>query len=707
MRSRFTALAALGALAVLVSCSEGPTGPVGQDLVPLRVSANVAGTPVTVLTITVTADDIATPLVFNLHVAGGTATGTVNVSPGPARTFTARAFESLGQITHEGSATVDVLRGPNPPLTIPMVPRGGQVPITVTVADVSVVLEPASAGLMPGETLSPTVLITDAEGQPIEGAVPTWASANPAIAVVDETGLVTAMAVGETQIVAVFAGVAGMMWVHVVEEIREAFVTTWDTSLGYGTTVTLGLAGEVDAAIDWGDGTVTHVTTPGPHTHDYGTDGIHTVSVTGRVSRYDGTIASAKKLVSVGRWGRLGLQQLSFSGASNLVSVPASTDGLETVTSMASMFSGASSFNQDIGGWDVSNVTDMHWMFYGASSFDQNISGWDVSAVTDMSVMFYHASSFNQEIGGWDVSNVTDMRWMFSRATSFNQDIGGWDVSKVTTMEYMFYYASSFNQDIGGWDVSNVTDMRWMFWDASSFNQHIGGWDVSNVTQMVYMFSRATSFNQDIGGWDVSKVTNMDGMFSGASSFNQDIGTWDVSNVTNMSHMFYGAPSFNQDIGGWDVSKVTGMRYMFSGASSFNQDIGGWNVSNVWDVVGMFRDASAFNQGIGGWDVSNVTQMVYMFYGASSFNQDIGGWDVASVGTMYEMFRDASSFNQDIGGWDVSKVTRMNSMFYGAAAFNQDLAGWCVSLISSEPPDFDIGAHSWTLPRPVWGTCPT
>jgi hypothetical protein len=223
MRSRFTALATFGALAVLVSCSEGPTGPVGQDLVPLRVSANVAGTPVTVLTITVTADDIATPLVFNLHVAGGTATGTVNVSPGSARTFTARAFESLGQITHEGSATVDVLRGPNPPLTIPMVPRGGQVPITVTVAEVSVVLEPASAGLMPGETLSPTVLITDAEGQPVEGAVPTWATTNPAIAVVDETGLVTAVAVGETQIVAVFGGVAGMMWVQVGDGLGMGF----------------------------------------------------------------------------------------------------------------------------------------------------------------------------------------------------------------------------------------------------------------------------------------------------------------------------------------------------------------------------------------------------------------------------------------------------------------------------------------------------
>ena len=179
-----------------------------------------------------------------------------------------------------------------------------------------------------------------------------------------------------------------------------------------------------------------------------------------------------------------------------------------------------------------------------------------------------------------------------------------------------------------------------------------------------------------------------------------------TSNLTDMGDLFKSNSTFNEDIGSWDVSNVTNMHRMFADCNSFNQDISMWDVSSVTNMNSMFLKATLFNQDLSSWNVSNVTDMGSMFERATAFNQDISSWDMSSVTTITSMFSNTIPFNQDISSWDVSNVTDMNYMFYNTPSFNQDLSGWCVSLIPTKPDGFDSYSNAWTLPKPVWGTCP-
>ena len=88
-----------------------------------------------------------------------------------------------------------------------------------------------------------------------------------------------------------------------------------------------------------------------------------------------------------------------------------------------------------------------------------------------------NATSFDQPINAWNVSNVKLFTSMFEGATAFNKPLNAWDVSGANTeagngtsyvMNYMFHIASSFSQDLTQWCVSNIPSEPSFFSRASS-----------------------------------------------------------------------------------------------------------------------------------------------------------------------------------------------------------------------------------------------
>ncbi len=572
-------------------------------------------------------------------------------------------------------------------------------------------------------------------------------------------------------------------------EAERPFITTWKTnnpgpSEDNQITIPTNPREVYNYSVDWGDGnTDTGITED--ITHTYSQPGIYQISITGRFPHIyfnnggpgnyphqtPSKISDNKKIISIDQWGtiRWNSMAFAFAGCSNMdVLATDSPDfskdiylsgmfygctSLKGNRSMSQwdlsytsfmardMFSQATSFNQPIGEWDVSNIRYLNNMFNGATAFNQSLENWNIRSVQEMESLFdgsgLSTTNYDKTINAWStlpflVNNVelgaANVNYCnSSTARQFLIDNYGWEIIDAGNDCSSTYFITTWKTDNTGVSEDNqitiptfpgeTYDFTVDWGDGTSDTKVAGDITHSYSTQGIYQVAISGNFpglyfaeNTDkekitlINQWGETQLLGLSFAFRGCK--NMDIiavDTPDLSSIDSLAFAFSDCESLvgNEMMNAWDISSITNLNSTFSGAINFNSDISNWDTSNVTNMSAMFDGATSFNQNINIWNVSNVTNMRAMFFSADSFDQPIEQWDVSKVQDMFTMFAGAKAFNQPIGNWDVSNVENMGAMFSNGTSFNQNINTWNVGKVTNMNVMF-AGAVSFNSPLNDW-----
>ncbi|MDY0347524.1 MAG: BspA family leucine-rich repeat surface protein [Tenuifilaceae bacterium] len=523
---------------------------------------------------------------------------------------------------------------------------------------------------------------------------------------------------------------------------KSPMVLEFNTNLSEGTTITLPLQGTVDVTVDWGDGSSDTYTSAGNRGHTYTAEGTYTVKIVGTLQRFGngyGGIPNIDKLVAVTSFGDIGLTSLSgaFKGAKNLTQVPASIPS--TVSYTTYMFSGCTSFNQDISGWEVSNVVSMELMFSDCASFNQDISSWSIGSVTTMDGMFTNTTlstvNYNNILIGWAAQTVKNgvvfsggnSKYSLGDATDARNvltETNGWSITdggQISVPAVSTFAPSKITLTTArsGGDVafdggSSVTACG-LVWGTSA-NPTIGNnmgittegsglgtfsSNITGLTEGTTYYVRAYATNANGTGYGESIEFKINNPMTLEFNTNLEAGTTitlplrGTVSVTvywgdGDSDTYTTAGSYGHTYAAEGVYtvKISGTLTQFGYGYSTTPNIKKLVAVTSFGDVGLTTLFGAFYQAHNLTQVPNtlpstVTDISTMFGFCTSFNQDINSWDVSNVTNMRAMFSSTHVFNQDIGSWNVSKVTDMDFMFASAKAFNQDIGSWDVSKVTT------------------------
>ncbi len=137
------------------------------------------------------------------------------------------------------------------------------------------------------------------------------------------------------------------------------------------------------------------------------TDTLNTASTTEMMSAFDGSGIST--VPSMNSWDMSNVRSMNsmFANTPNF-NQPIGNWKTSNVWIMKDMFANATAFNQPIGNWDVGSLQmdSCQGMFRNATSFNQPLNGWHFRAPNDFRWMFSGATSFDQNISTFDFTNL-------------------------------------------------------------------------------------------------------------------------------------------------------------------------------------------------------------------------------------------------------------------------------------------------------------
>jgi surface protein len=253
-------------------------------------------------------------------------------------------------------------------------------------------------------------------------------------------------------------------------------------------------------------------TSSSPTTITFPASGTYQIQISGAFPRiYFNDAGDKLKLTRIDQWGTIAWTSMNgaFNGCSSMDVFATDIPDLVTGAPPINYTSGVPTS----GGMDLTNMFRVNPLTGVGANW-----GWNTSNVTSMSSMFNGASQFNQNIGSWNTRNVTNMSQMFRSASTFNQDIGSWNTSNVTTMANMFNGASAFNRNISR-KTGSVTNPSSTTFDNSTTSDD--AWYTGSVTSMAGMFHSASTFNQNLTNWCVSQFATMPSSFATVAAWTQ------------------------------------------------------------------------------------------------------------------------------------------------------------------------------------------